>query len=89
MSELYIQIALGMITIVGAVYAVRMEAKSRLDSLNQSVIGLQDRKIKLLTDQLGAANKRITELEATVKVLTERRASRSRRAAVPQEENVA
>jgi hypothetical protein len=71
------------------VAAVRYEVRSRVDSLNQQVIGLQDRKIKLLTDELEAVkakaeadlaerDKRIAELEGAVKVLTERLTRRGR-----------
>jgi len=89
----YLQIFISVIgsagAIAGSVAAVRYEVRSRVDSLNQQVIGLQDRKIKLLTDELQAVkakaeadlaerDKRIAELEGAVKILTERLMRRSR-----------
>jgi hypothetical protein len=76
LSEL-VQVVLSFCTVVGAVYAVRIEVRSRVEGLNQQVIALQDRKIKLLEEEVGKASKRIFELEATVKVLTERRTPRN------------
>ncbi len=64
-------------TIAGAVYAVRYEVRKRVDDLNQQVISLQDRKIKLLEEALSAAQKRISELEGAVAVLTDRRKRRA------------
>jgi len=87
--QIFISVLGSAATIAGAVAAVRYEVRSRVDSLIQQVIGLQDRKIKLLTDELQAVkakaeadlaerDKRIAELEGAVKVLTERLTRRSR-----------
>jgi hypothetical protein len=87
--QIFISIMASAGTIVGAMAAVRYEVRSRVDSLNQQVIGLQDRKIKLLTDELQAVkvkaeadlaerDKRIAELEGAVKILTERLMRRGR-----------
>lgn len=85
----YVQIILSILTIVGAMYAVRYEVRSRVDNLNQQVIELQDRKIRLLGDELAAVrakaavdlaerDKRITELEGTVQTLLRERDERRR-----------
>jgi uncharacterized coiled-coil DUF342 family protein len=81
--QIFVSICGSIGTIAGAVYAVRYEVRKRVDDLNQQVIQLQDRKIKLLEDALVSAQKRIGELEGAVAVLTERR---KRRAAIESED---
>ena len=57
--ETAIQLALGLLTVVGTVYSVRYEVRSRVDALNREVIALQDRKIKLLEQDLAGAREQL------------------------------
>jgi hypothetical protein len=68
-----VQVVLSVLTVVGAMAAVRYEVRSRVDGLNKEVVALQDRKIALLTAELGAERAmrekqgvEIAELKATV-----------------------
>ena len=72
MSDI-VQVVLSVLTVVGAMAAVRYEMRSRVDGLNKEVIALQDRKIALLTAELGAERAmrekqgvEIAEMKATV-----------------------
>jgi len=76
------------VTVVGSVYAVRYEVRSRVDALNKQVVELQDRKIRLLDEQLATEREvrlklesRVAELAATVQeqALTIARLEREKR----------
>jgi hypothetical protein len=60
------QVALSVLTVVGSMFAVRYEMRSRVDSLNKEVVALQDRKIALLTEQLSAEREMRKKLEGQV-----------------------
>ena len=57
--EVAIQLVLGLLTVAGTVFSVRYEVRSRVDALNREVIALQDRKIKLLEQDLAGAREQL------------------------------
>ena len=64
--EVAIQLVLGLLTVAGTMYSVRYEVRSRVDALNREVIALQDRKIKLLEQDLAGAREQLARNEGEI-----------------------
>ncbi len=67
--EVAIQLVLGLLTVAGTMYSVRYEVRSRVDALNREVIALQDRKIKLLEQDLAGAREQLARNEGEISEL--------------------